>query len=133
MPPLPPADLQAPGWSVRQGQAVWTSAKGKDDVAGEILLATRARGECFVQFAKPPFTLATARAEAGGWSVELASARRQFCGRGPGPVRFVWFALAEACCGRVVGGGWSFEARRGTGWCLTNALTGEMLEGYLTP
>ena len=133
MPPLPPADLGAPGWSVRQGQAVWISARGKEGIAGEILLATRASGECFVQFAKPPFTLATARAEAGVWSVALASARRQFSGRDRGPVRFVWFALAEEVRGCRAGGGWSFEARNGTKWCLTNAFTGEVLEGYFGP
>ena len=130
---LPRADLQAPGWSVRHGQAVWTKAANDKGVAGDILLATRADGACFVQFAKPPFTLATARTEAGLWSVETATARRRSSGRGMGPRRFVWFALAEEIDGRRAGCDWVFEAGKEASWRLSNASTGEALEGYLTP
>ncbi len=132
VPPLPPADLQA-GWSLRHGQAVWTRSRTEQGVAGEILLATRADRDCFVQFAKPPFTLATARAEAGLWLVESAAARRRSKGRGVAPPRVVWFALAEEVRGRPAGCGWHFEARGGAGWRLTNVATGEGLEGFLGP
>lgn len=132
-PPLPPVDLQASGWSVRQGQAVWTAARGEDGVAGELLLASQTDGACFVQFAKPPFTLATARSEAGGWSVELLSARRHFGGHGQAPAQFVWFALANALRKQPADGAWHFAARGPEGWCLTNAVTSETLEGYFAP
>jgi len=102
-------------------------------VAGEILLATRADRDCFVQFAKPPFTLATARAEAGLWSVESAASRRRSKGCGVAPPRVVWFALAEEIRGRPAGRGWRFEGRTGAGWRLTNVATGEGLEGFLAP
>ena len=131
--PWPPVDTTQPGWRVLNGQAVWTAARGGEGVAGELLLASRTDGACFVQFAKPPFTLATARAEAGVWSVELLSARRHFRGHGPAPAHFVWFALADALRGQPAGGAWHFEAHGAGGWSLTNAVTGEALEGYFSP
>lgn len=131
--PLPQTDLAAPGWSVRQGQAVWTASKGKEGVAGEILLATGGSNECFVQFTKPPFTLVTAQANGEGWSVELASERRLSRGRGKLPARVAWFALVNGVSGRPVGAGWRFAVDSGTEWHLTNSFTGEVLEGYFVP
>jgi hypothetical protein len=135
-PSLPPVNLQAPGWTVRQGQAVWTAKRSEEGVAGELLLATRTDGACFVQFAKPPFTLATARSEAGVWAVELASAQRRLGGRGPAPARIVWFALVEERGGTDQDARptpWRFRALDGERWQLENPGTGESLEGYFAP
>ena len=128
-----PLDLQAPGWSIRQGQAVWIRQRGDEAVAGELLFATRTDGACFLHFAKPPFTLATASSDANGWSAEDPPAGRHFAGRGPPPGRFVWFALADALREQPVEGRWLFQPRGDADWCLTNAATGEGLEGYLKP
>ena len=67
-PPLPKADFSAPGWQVRQGQAVWRRA-GAADLSGELLVATHADGSAVVQFAKPPVTLVTAQSTADSWAV----------------------------------------------------------------
>lgn len=133
VPDLGTVDLQGPGWRVREGQGVWTKAAGDAAVAGEVLVATRPDGACFVQFAKPPFTLATARREAGGWRLELAPPGRGTGGVGPAPGGIVWFALADAVRGQAVGSGWRFEPREDSGWCLTNTATGEGVEGFLAP
>lgn len=132
-PPLGAVDLHAPGWRIRQGQAVWTRPPGGEGVAGELLLATRADGACWVQFAKPPFTLATAQVEAGGWRAEIPAARQRRAGRGQPPGTCLWFALADALDGKPVDDKWRFEARGVDGWCLTNGATGEGIEGYLIP
>lgn len=133
VPSLPAVDLQAPGWEVRQGQAVWAATPEAEGVAGELFVATRADGACWVQFAKPPFTLATAHAEAGAWAVEPAASRRRLRGRGPAPQRWVWFALAAAVRAEPAGGDWRFHRSDPAHWGLTNAVTGESLAGYLTP
>jgi len=131
--PLPPMDLTKPGWTVREGQAVWAAARGEPGIAGELLVALRADGACFVQFAKPPFTLVTARAEFGAWSVHQPQRRRQAGGRGRAPDQWVWFALVESMTGTTPGSGWRWEARAAGAWRLANPATGETLEGYLTP
>ena len=133
-PKLPPVNLQAPGWTVRQGQAVWTAKRGEHGVAGELLLATRADGACLVQFAKPPFTLATARSEAGSWCLEVQSAGRAFGGRGTAPREFVWFALVDAVRCPPPARNWRWDqAVAADGWRLTSPATGETLEGYWSP
>jgi hypothetical protein len=131
--PLPPVDLQRPGWTLRQGQAVWTPAGGKPGVAGELLAAHRGEEACFVQFSKPPFTLASAQAQAGAWAVSLPLLRRRQQGQGPPPARCVWFALIEATAGRKLSADWRFESRGAGGWLLENVRSGETLEGYFEP
>lgn len=131
--PLPPVDLAGAGWTVRQGQAVWTASRDQPGVAGELLIARGAEAACFVQFAKPPFTLVTAQAQAGAWQVEMPPTRRRFAGRDGAPSRFVWFALAKAVFGHPPGADWQFEERGTDGWRLTNQATGETVEGYCAP
>lgn len=131
--PLPAVDLQGVGWSVRQGQAVWTAAPGESGVAGELLVACRPDGGRYVQFAKPPFTIVTAQAQAEVWTVEMPQTRRRFDGPGRAPLQFVWFALAQAVAGEAPGVGWQFTLLGADGWRLANATTGETLEGYFAP
>src|SRR5688572_9619670 len=71
LPPLPPADLSAPGWHVQQGQAIWKPTKSRQELAGELLFATNSAGDFFVQFSKSPFTLATAQMMSGQWQIEF--------------------------------------------------------------
>jgi hypothetical protein len=102
-------------------------------VAGELLVATRAGETCFVQFAKPPFTLATAQREAEGWSLEIPSPGRRQSGRRPAPKEVVWFALVAALRGEPPGDGWAYEELPQGNWRLTHATSGEQVEGYLEP
>src|SRR5512137_846284 len=37
-PPLPAVDLSQPGWRSEHGQALWTPAGGKQELAGDLLL-----------------------------------------------------------------------------------------------
>src|SRR5258708_1970399 len=95
-PPLPPADFSAPGWRVLQGQAIWNPAKNKAELAGELLLATNANGNSFVQFGKTPFPLATAQVAGSRWQIEFGSGDYECAGNGQPPPRFVWFQLPSA-------------------------------------
>src|SRR5437899_3053710 len=55
LPQLPKANFKEPGWKVREGQAVWTLPHHKDEVAGDVLVATRTEdSRSFVQFSKTP-------------------------------------------------------------------------------
>src|SRR5215467_8366086 len=53
-PSLPPVNLDQPGWTVHQGQAVWKLPSGKNDIAGDVLVANAPGGQGFVQFTKSP-------------------------------------------------------------------------------
>lgn len=133
VPSLPPADLSASGWRVQQGQAVWKPDQRRPELAGELLLATNAIGDCFVQFSKPPFTLATARLHDGHWQIEFGTGEHIWRGAGQPPPRFVWFQLPRALTGNSLKPDWNLQRREGNTWRLENARTGESLEGGFFP
>jgi len=133
IPPLPPADFSEAGWRVQQGQAVWKPARGKPELAGELLLATNVYGGFIVQFTKTPFPLATAQASGDCWQLDFESGKYAWRGRGQPPARFVWFQLPHAMTGEGVTRGWRFERIATNSWRFENVHTGETLEGEFFP
>jgi len=127
-PPLPPADFSAPGWRVQQGQAVWKPTRNKLELAGELLLATNANGNLFVQFTKTPFPLATAQVSGESWQMEFGSGEYSWRGRGQPHARFVWFQLPRALAGVDLGRAWKLLPHENNSWHFENLRTGESLE-----
>ena len=131
---LPPADFSAPGWRVQQGQAVWKPSSHRPELAGDLLLATNANGNFFVQFSKMPFPLATAQISGGQWQIEFGADQYSWHGRGAPPDRFAWFQLPRALLGtNHAGGNWKFTQPASDSWRLENPRTGESLEGEFFP
>ena len=128
-----PVDLSAPGWRVQQGQAVWKPTRRRPELTGELLLATNVNGNVFVQFAKPPITLATARVIDGEWHLEFGSGEYSRNGTGRPPGRFAWFKLPAALAGALPGRDWQFKRIPPNSWLLENLHTGERLEGVFFP
>jgi len=131
--PLPPANLGETGWTVRHGQAVWKSAADAPEIAGEIVVATRADGRTFTQFTKSPLPFVVAQTTTNGWQIEFAAENRRWAGRGSPPARLGWLHLARCLSGINPPGNWSFRKGDDGTWRLENSKTGEMLEGYLAP
>ena len=129
--PLPPADFAAPGWRLRQGQAVWKPPQDRPELAGDLLLAVNTNGNYVIQFSKTPFSIASAQVADGRWQIELG--QRLWRGQGEPPRRFVWFQLAPVLAGASAVAPWRFTSRAGQSWRLENAGTGEFLEGQFFP
>lgn len=127
--PLPPADFAAPGWHLQQGQAIWKPGGRRSELAGDLLVATNANGNFFVQLTKDPFPLATAESVDGRWLIEFGADEHFWRGRGEPPARFVWFQLPRALLGEKIAGNWHFENLTTNSWRLENKRTGETLEG----
>jgi hypothetical protein len=126
--PLPPADLSAPGWTIQQGQAIWKPTASRPEIAGDLIMATNTDGDCFLQFTKTPFTLATAQLAGGHWQLEFGNDQHSWRGSGMPPARFVWFQVPRALLGAPIAPAWQFQS--GTnGWQFENLQTGESLEG----
>ncbi len=125
--PWPPADLSAPGWQLRQGQAVWKPSRGRPELAGDLLFAVNTNGDYLAQFSKTPFSLASAEARAGHWRIDFGP--RAWSGRGTPPPRFVWFQLAPMMDGKPPTGRWQVLRRPDHSWRLENSGTGESLQG----
>lgn len=132
-PPLPPADFSAPGWRVQQGQAVWKPSSNRPELAGDLLLATNANGNFFIQFSKMPFPLATAQISGGCWQIEFGADKFSWHGRGTPPGRFAWFQLPPALLDANLNGNWKFNRVETDSWRLENPRTGETLEGEFFP
>jgi len=157
-PATPAIDLSDPAWRIHQGQAVWVSPNPKgqsEGVAGELLLATQSDGSCWVQFAKPPFSLVTAQRTPKHWTITFQQGRQRYGASGSPPAKLIWFQLPRALT--VISGGqsssgtgispvraethgresldspWKFQRNDDDTWLLENPKTGERLEGYLTP
>jgi hypothetical protein len=132
-PPLPPADFSAPGWRVQQGQAVWKPSSRRPELTGDLLLATNANGNFFVQFSKVPFPLATAQMSGEQWRIEFGADKFSWHGRGTPPDRFAWFQLPRALRDTNAGSNWKFTCPTSASWHLENPRTGETLEGEFFP
>ncbi len=118
---------------MQQGQAVWKPTRNKLELAGELLLATNANGNLFVQFTKTPFPLATAQVSSESWQIELGAGDYQRGGRGRSPARFAWFQLPRALAGAGLPRDWKFSRHENNSWRLENPRTGETLEGTFFP
>src|SRR4030095_2800907 len=83
LPPLPPVNLSEPGWTLRQGQAVWRNRREAPEIVGEILYARHRDGRTLLQFTKNPLPFVTARTSADdSWQIEFVPQRRRFRGKG---------------------------------------------------
>ena len=127
--PLPPFNLKEPGWTVREGQAVYRRNRTAPDIAGEILVATRPDGSSFVQFTKAPFPLMIARTTATSWELQVPTQNSRYSGRGRPPARILLLALPRALAGQPLPKNLSWRADA-NGWHLENRKTGESLEGF---
>jgi hypothetical protein len=129
LPPLPPANLQQPGWTVHQGQVVWRLGRGSKEIAGDFMVATKSDGASFVQFTKPPFPFLIGRQTPTQWQVEIPPQDKRYSGHGKPPKRLIWLWLPRALSGQAPPRNWVWS-QEGSTWNLTNGKSGESLEGY---
>jgi len=127
--PIPPADLTQPGWTVREGQAVWRRPQSTLEIAGEIMVATKSEGRAVVQFTKAPFPFVVAQTAESQWEVEFPPQKKHYSGRGTPPKRIIWLYLPRMLMGQTPPENWSWQ-QNGSGWRLENHVNGEALEGY---
>jgi hypothetical protein len=129
---LPPQNLNAPGWTVLRGQAVWKQPNNSE-IAGDLVLATNVGGDCFVAFSKSPFIIATAQIEGEQWEIRFGDDKYAWSGGGIPPARFIWFQLPPALLGEQLTDGWKFDGATTNLWRLQNPHTGETLSGEFFP
>lgn len=130
--PFPPVNFNEPGWTVRQGQAVWKRGRNMPEIAGEIIVATGPDGRAFVQFSKNPFPLLIAQSTATTWQVETPTDNKRYSGHGKPPKRLIFLYVPRALAGLSLPRDWSWQKLENNGWRLQNAANGESLEVYFT-
>ena len=125
-------DTSAPGWNQRSGQAVWTPARGADEVVIDLQVWRRTDGECVLDVSKAGLSFVLAHLTADTWRIEAATGQRH-AARGTPPARVAWLQIALALVGRPPAAPWQFERLDPDAFRLTNPRTGERFVGSLTP
>jgi hypothetical protein len=126
---LPPVNLEQPGWTVHQGQAVWKLPSGKNDIAGDVLVGNGPGNQSFVQFTKSPFPLVIGQISSNRWQLEFPAQARRYSGFGSPPRRAMWLYLPAVMAGQPPPRGWAWK-NSGGNWRLENHRTGETIEGF---
>ena len=130
---FPPVDLKQPGWTVRQGEAVWRRQRGGEGIAGDLLVATRTNGRAFVQFSKASFPLVIAQCSPEAWTVDFPPQNKHYSGRSAPPQRIIFLQLPRLLSRLPLPKNWSWQKQSDGGWRLENRATGESLDVYFNP
>jgi hypothetical protein len=131
-PPMAPVDLEAHGWAVLRGQAVWQPKSGAPELAGSLLIASSLSGEDFIHFSKEPMDIVLARRNNQGWQLNIPVFHKSYAYRGQPPRRIGWFQLAHALNHEPTTGDWEWSGVVEGRWLLCNPKTGERLEGFFS-
>jgi len=133
VPPLPAVNLAEAGWRVQRGQAVWRSKRDGPEIAGELFIATQPDGRGLLQFTKTPLPLIVAQTTPDAWQIQFVAEGKSWSGPGQPPERLAWLQLLRCFRDIVPSAKWRWHPCDDGHWRLENNVTGEMLEGYLTP
>src|SRR6266542_4241732 len=109
VPHLAPANLSEPGWTIREGQAVWRPRIGAPELAGELLVAIQRNGETLLQFTKTPLPFVVARTTATHWQIQFVTGHREFSGFGQPPAQIGWLHLASCVAGTAPPPEWRWK------------------------
>jgi hypothetical protein len=124
---LPPLDTSAPGWTVRQGQALWRTESDKPEVAGDVVLSSHQQAGSFVQFSKT-LPILSARIAPEGWEFEAVPENKRYSGRGKPPRRIAWLQLLRVLEGAEISDHWTVAKPSTDYVLLENQHSGERLE-----
>jgi hypothetical protein len=131
IPPLPPANLSEPGWTLHQGQALWRSKRDAPEIAGEIIFATQSGGRTMLQLTKSPLPFVSVQTRGEEWEIEFVPQQRRFSGKGTPTTRLLWIHLARALNGTKPPASLKFTQSEPHGFTLENPKTGESITGFL--
>lgn len=112
---------------------MWRPKGGLPEIGGDLIFASNAAGQHFIQFDKTPISLMLAETTSNRWLIKFPQQNRSFGGRGAGSTHFAWLYLPRALAGQALPKDVQFKRRPDGGWRLENARTGETLEGFLAP
>jgi hypothetical protein len=131
-PSMSAINLSEPGWTLRQGQAVWLTKHDAPEIAGEVLFASHLDGRSMLQFTKTPLPFVTVQTTCASWQVEFAGGQRRFAGARSPSMRLLWVHLARALNGTGLPSSLEFSQHE-HGFALTNKTNGESITGFFAP
>lgn len=124
---LPPLDTSAPGWKVRQGQALWKPAEDKPEIAGDVVISMHPQAGAYVQFSKT-LPVLSARLAPEGWEFHTIPEDKHYSGGGAPPRRIVWLQMLRVLEGREISDRWTVAHPSDLYISLEDPFAGERLE-----
>jgi len=133
--PLERYDISRDGWTLAQGQGLWTGAAGADGLVVEVVFARHTDGRAQLQAFKEVIPLAIVQLGDGRWTVEDPLRKRRAGGvNGSGAAaRFGWLQLALTLNGRPLASQWLARREEGGRFFLEDSASGERFELVLEP
>ena len=123
----PPLDTSAPGWTVRQGQALWQPDDKKPEIVGDVVLSTHPSGMSYIQFSKT-LPILSARLYPDGWEFENTPENKRYSGSGKPPNRIAWLQLLSVLDGQETSGRWTVARPSPDYVTLEDEFRGERLQ-----
>jgi hypothetical protein len=128
-PNFPPADLSAPGWKTRTGQAIWKPDRSKPEIVGDLVIAADQSGNAYLQFSKA-FPIVSARITPDAWQIEFPAQNKQYAAPGKAPSRISWLQLLRIWTKAEISKNWEISKQAENAITLSNAQTGEWIEAH---
>jgi hypothetical protein len=124
---LQPLDTSAPGWTVRQGQALWKPGEDKPEIAGDVVVSLHPTAGSYVQFSKT-LPILSARLTPEGWEFHTIPEDKRYSGGGNPPRRIVWLQMLRVLEGREISDRWTVAHPSDLYISLEDPFSGERLE-----
>lgn len=132
-PSLVQVDVSEPGWTMVEGQAVWRTRSGAPEIVAEFQGSFHSDGRRWLEVSKAGLPFMTVRADSLSWEIRTSMRKQRFAGRGAPTHRSGWLQLSTCLAGQRPARQWAWVRRADGGWRLSNASTGEQIEGVTTP
>ncbi len=128
---LPDVDLDDPGWTVWEGQALWTPRSDVTALAGDLIVARNQDGDVLVSFSKSPFPIFTAQTDGNLWRIDFIDKGRSYYGIGRAPKKFIWFRFPDILEGGSPTKRWVVDRPANGELSMVNRKTGEAIRVVL--
>jgi hypothetical protein len=124
---LAPLDTSAPGWTVRQGQAIWKPGEDKPEIAGDVVVSLHPSAGSYVQFSKT-LPILSGRLAPEGWEFHTIPEEKRYSGGGNPPRRIVWLQMLRVLEGQEISDRWNVAHPSDLYISLEDTFIGERLE-----
>ena len=127
-----PVDMSGPGWTVRQGQALWKPGRKDPEIAGDVVVSSDATGGSYVQFSKT-LPIVSGRLTSKGWEFDAIAQQKRYSGGGKPPAKTIWLQMLRALEGNEVADRWTVAHPSDQYILLAHEHSGERLEVHFPP
>lgn len=132
-------DIDFPGWSLSEGEAVWLREKDENELVVGVVFARHLDGRSHLQVSKEGIPLTIVQIHSSAWVCEMPLMKRHYEGRVSSvqsrgvTAQLGWLQALLQLEGRCLHPSWNGSLVAEGQWLLENGGTGERIELFLRP